>query len=109
MILTSNITKGVRPGDDVINYQRLAMEGEEPSENCGIMLLRLMSLLKVKEAALAGFDGYTEEGEDYMKGYFGAFQNAREGDNRKIAGEIRKLQKKIKILFLTPSQYEEAV
>lgn len=42
------------------------------------MLLRLMSLLKVKEAALAGFDGYTEEGEDYMKGYFGAFQNARE-------------------------------
>ena len=109
VILTSNITKGVRPGDDVINYRRLAMEGEEPSENCGIMILRLMSLLKVKEAALAGFDGYTSEGEDYMKGYFGAFQNAREGDNRKITGEIRKLQKKIKILFLTPSQYEEAV
>lgn len=109
VILTSNITKGVHPGDDVINYQRLAAEGEEPSENCGIMLLRLMSLVGARQVALAGFDGYTPKGDNYMKGYFGAFQNAREDDNQKTAREIRKLKKKMDILFLTPSQYEEAV
>lgn len=109
VIVTSNITRGVRPGDDVVNYFRLAAEEKEVSENCGVMLLRLLQLLGVKKAALAGFDGYKENGENYLNGYFGGFLEAKQGDNRKIGAEIRKMKEKMRIEFLTPSMYEEVM
>lgn len=109
VILTSNISRGIRPGDDVVNYDRLVRGEEEVSDNCGVMLLRLLHLLGVKKAALAGFDGYEEGKETYMKEYFGEYHNAKTGDNAKIAAEIRSMKTSMQIQFLTPSRYEEAM
>lgn len=108
VILTSNITRGVREGDAVVSYRRLAGEGH-PARNCGVLLLRLMRQLGVKEAALAGFDGYDRDRENYMRGYFGEYHSAKSGDNEEIAGEIREVGKSLPVTFLTSSLYEEAV
>lgn len=106
VILTSNITAGIRPRDHVINRYRLS-SGEKEKENSGILLLRLLVLLGVREAALAGFDGYQEGKKNYLEGYFGAFASAPMGDNQAAAKELKKLSKKIRLTFLTPSAYEE--
>lgn len=108
MILTSNITRGVGEEDDVVSYGRLAQDGR-PTENCGVLLLRLMRLLGAKEAALAGFDGYSTGQDNYMKGYFGEYHSARSADNEEIAEEIREVGRSLPVTFLTPSLYEEAV
>lgn len=105
-ILTSNIGRGIREGDLVINLDRLsAVKENEP--NGGILLLRLLALLGVKKAALAGFDGYKKGEENYLTGYFGKFGAAQEGDNKKIAGEFQKIAEKIQLTFLTPSLYQK--
>ena len=106
VILTSNISSGIRPQDHVINLYRLSSE-EEGSGNSGILLLKLMVLLGVKEAALAGFDGYRKGGKNYLPGYFGGFSGTPLGDNQKIAGEIKKIREKLPVTFVTPSVYEE--
>lgn len=108
VILTSNITRGVGEEDDVVSYGRLAQDGR-PTENCGVLLLRLMRLLGAKEAALAGFDGYSTGQDNYMKGYFGEYHSARSADNEEIAEEIREVGRSLPVTFLTPSLYEEAV
>lgn len=106
VILTSNITTGIRPDDHVINLYRLSQEETERG-NSGILLLRLLLLLGVREGALAGFDGYIEGEENYLEGYFGRFASAPLGDNRKIARELKKLGGKMRLTFVTPSAYEE--
>ena len=106
VILTSNITTGIRPDDHVINLYRLSQEETERG-NSGILLLRLLLLLGVREGALAGFDGYIEGEENYLEGYFGRFASAPLGDNRKIAQELKKLGGKMRLTFVTPSAYEE--
>ena len=106
VILTSNISSRIRPQDHVLNLYRLS-SGEEERGNSGILLLKLMVILGVKEAALAGFDGYRKEGKNYLPGYFGGFSGAPLGDNQKIAGEIKKIREKMAVTFVTPSVYEE--
>ena len=61
------------------------------------------------KAALAGFDGYDRDRENYMRGYFGEYHSAKSGDNEEIAGEIREVGKSLPVTFLTSSLYEEAV
>ena len=71
-------------------------------------LVRLMSLLGVLEVFLAGFDGFSEDEDNYMPGYFGSFASARCGDNRRIAAQLRALEDAVDIRYLTPSRYKEA-
>ena len=109
VILTSNVSSRYAAGDLVINYDRLAYGEKSYSANCGILLLRLLVLLGVKEAALAGFDGYEEGGENYLPGYFGEFYGASSGDNHQIAGWLGEIREQMKLSFLTPSRYEEEI
>ncbi len=102
VIVTSNITEGIRPEDYVVNYDRLCA-----SDNAGIMLLHLLQACKAAQAALAGFDGYADETGNYMEGYFGELHGAKKGDNAKIALELAALGERMPLKFLTPSRYEE--
>lgn len=107
VILTSNVSGEYGFGDLVINYDRLAYGEKSYSANCGILLLRLLGLLGVKEVALAGFDGYEEGKENYLAGYFGEVYGACAGDNRQIARWLTEIREQMKLTFLTPSRYEE--
>lgn len=107
VILTSNVSGEYCAGDHVINYYRLAGDRKESSSNCGVMLLRLLKLLGVSQAALAGFDGYEEGKDNYLPGYFGEFYGVHTGDNRQIAARLEEIRKELPLVFLTPSLYEE--
>lgn len=107
VILTSNVTAEYGCGDLVINYDRLAYSEKSYSANCGILLLRLLTMLGVKEVALAGFDGYEKGEENYLSGYFGEVYGASAGDNRQIAAWLKEIRDQVKLTFLTPSRYEE--
>lgn len=87
VIVTSNIEVPADSAGERISYSRLAREGQF-SENAGVLLLRLLKILGVAEAALAGFDGDGQE---------------------QFVQEIREAGKTMKLDFLTPSRYEEAV
>lgn len=107
VILTSNVSREIPAGDLVINYDRLSEGGNNQNGNCGIMLLRLLKILGVKEAALAGFDGYDKDGDNYLPGYFGEVYGAEKGNNREIAERLREIGRDISLEFLTPSKYKE--
>lgn len=108
VICTSNVAGAGEMADYVINYERLAVPRQEKDANCGVMLVRLMSLLGVLEVFLAGFDGFSEDEDNYMPGYFGSFASARCGNNRRIAAQLRALEDAVDIRYLTPSRYKEA-
>lgn len=103
-IITSNIREN--KGEDlIINYRSVAFSEDRLFDNCGVMLLKTLEMLGVKEITLAGFDGFSGDENNYAKGYHGEFVIGTKDDNFKIAGEIKKIRKSVKINFLTPTNY----
>ncbi len=105
IIITSNIIMEQKQGY-VINYERLAYDEGRYFDNSGIMMLRFLKQCDVKEIALVGFDGFSSIGNNYMDEYFGDFVTGMPESNERIAEEIRRLQKEIKIIFLSKSLYD---
>ena len=103
-ILTSNISAD--EADYKVDYYSLAEDHGRVSDNCGILLLRLLKRLGAAEVFLAGFDGFQKDEENYMQGYFKEFYKGEPDDNRKIAEEIRRIGEEIPVTFLTPSLYQ---
>lgn len=101
IIATSNLSGGA---DYAVDYNSLAGAFELGS-NSLVMLLHLLADLGVREAALAGADGYAQGGENYadkrMKNHTprGAEYNAA------MAKAIR--AQGLAVRFVTPSQYEK--
>ena len=105
MIATSNINV-----DDCfvkVNYADLINGVDSVSDNAGLMLIKLLIDLGIKEAVLAGFDGYSYSNEQnygenkmkltYKKENFDALNN---GMSRVIENYSRLL----KLIFLTPTR-----
>lgn len=109
LICTSNvpIPDADQKNAEIVHYTRLA--GTAPSEcvNSGVLLLRLLKLLKVQNVSLAGFDGFEPGHENYLTGYFGPFYGVAAEENHRIASAIKALKCDLNIRFLTPSIYEE--
>lgn len=103
-IITSNI-KESNGEKMIINYRSVAFSGEKLFDNCGIMLLKMLKMLGVEKVSLAGFDGFLENGNNYARGYHGEFVIGTKDDNDKIAGEIKEIEKTVRINFLTPTNY----
>lgn len=70
------------------------------------MLLRLLEKIGVKQVYLAGFDGYQENGANYVDSYMASLHTKGEEENRIIRSYVRDLQRIMKLEFLTPSRYE---
>ena len=69
------------------------------------MLLRLLESIDVKEVYLAGFDGFSDNGNNYAyeKHYTGRRKSQQA--NKIIAEQMTRLSHKIKLHLLTPSRY----
>lgn len=104
-IITSNIKEN-RGEEIVISYRSIAFSGGELFDNCGIMLLRMLRMLGIKEINLAGFDGFSESGKDYAQGYHGEFVIGTKEDNCRIAKELKEIGRSLKMNFLTPTNYK---
>jgi 4-hydroxy 2-oxovalerate aldolase len=106
-LITSNIRNAKTDECIVFNYYDLACDESGLFDNCVIMLLRLLYTVGVKEVNIAGFDGFSESNTNYVyKNHISEKKNMEE-QNRIIENYVIKLQKKIKINFLTPSFYKK--
>ncbi len=104
-IITSNIKDEIDNKQLVFDYFKLAFLNGTLYDNCAIMLLKLLINIGIREASIAGFDGFLEE---Y---YFDFALNANEQNalenNQKIKNRLNSLSKEINLNFITPSIFEE--
>lgn len=115
-IYTSNIVSEEDRDTEVVSFMKLVKCGWEYLDNSTIMLLRLLNTLKVQEVKIAGFDGYDyqREGEaNYTSPLFelSSVKDSAIVINKEISEMLRDFNtiRKYKIVFLTPSRFEECL
>ena len=105
-IITSNMREAINK-DYMLNFYNLAVESKDIVDNAGIMVLKLLSRISVKEVLIAGMDGYNEKNPDVYSDettYYD-FSDEAEIRNKYISLELNKLKNSIDIKFLTPTKY----
>ncbi|MDR0963979.1 MAG: hypothetical protein LBM60_05130 [Clostridium sp.] len=105
-ILTSNVKKNDR--NSIIIPVEKIIRGN--ADNSAVLLMNLLDMLGVREIAIAGFDGFSDKGGNYVssemeKGY----GRSREKTDAVQAMFLEFMKKKTvsSIRFITPSQYED--
>ena len=104
-ILTSNVDAG-DGNSSMVPVERI-LSGTD--DNSAILLLNLLDLLGVSEVALAGFDGFTEHGRNYVYDELVKPSAAPHAKNEKISALFSDFlgRTKIgKISFVTPSVFD---
>lgn len=110
LILTSNIPD---PGGErclYVDYDRYTNADSLISDNAGLMLLNLLRRCGAKECCLAGFDGFeTGYRERYYSGELEmTTDEARiQEKQERIRRQINLLSGSMRLIFLTPSPYEQ--
>ncbi|MDD6201941.1 MAG: aldolase catalytic domain-containing protein [Lachnospiraceae bacterium] len=105
-ILTSNVKVPCEEGF-VVNYASYISEETEIVDNSGLMLLKLLLSIGMKEVYIAGMDGYTASVRQnyYDVGLDYDFSDKIEMRNRMISSELRDIDAKMKLHFLTKTIY----
>ena len=70
------------------------------------MLIRLMIRLSKKRVYVAGFDGYSPDGSNYVDSYMMSQHTKGEEENRRNRRLIADIRKLIDVSFITDSLYE---
>lgn len=104
-IVTSNLVEMCKGEEEVCNYSELSFGENGICDNSVIMLIRLLKNIGVKHLAIAGFDGYREKGNDYVRDYMKSQHTKGEKENQRIKGYIKQLEGKIELQFITDSLY----
>ena len=107
VILTSNMREAINKNFN-INFYSIAVESKDIVDNAGLMVMKLMQMMGVKEVLVAGMDGYSEN-NPYVYNDNSTqvdFSNVAGLRNKLIKKEIDKLKKYINIKFVTKSLYE---
>ena len=109
LIITSNITAYDRVADYVLNYRGLIQEISTSRDIALLLAISAMLKAGVKEVFLAGFDGFSTEKENYFdsKYSFGSTDEQYLLSNETTMQGLSELSKRIDIVFLTKSIYEE--
>ena len=109
-IVTSNVD--AENDDIVVNYDSYINRTEEYSDNTSLMLMRVLQRIGIVSYAIAGFDGFKEQGSYYNESYYKEvrFRTKYSEINKAIAKHLKNLADSIGntngILFLTPSIYK---
>lgn len=106
-IITSNM-KDAESYDYIVNFSSYASKYPEIIDNSGLMLLKLLMALGIKEVDIAGMDGYTEDSETayYDVSLYHDFSKAARNRNALISKELKEINKHMALHFLTPTVYE---
>ena len=107
IILTSNIETDIKSYR--VSYFSLLNNKESVYDNAGLMAIKLMILLGVKNIILAGYDGYGDSpNKDYaFESLKLPYRTSNEYLNKPIKEIISLYKKQINIEFLTKSRYED--
>ena len=106
LIISSNISMETNEEFAVVDYYRLSCDESGLFDNSMIMALRLLSEIGLSNVAVAGFDGFAQDEENYLSGDKGNTMNHSASENHEIASFVYKLQQVIKVHFITPSKYQ---
>ncbi len=107
LIASSNVKNNNRSFDYVLNYSSLIDENAEFPDNSMCMIIRALIKCGIGSITLAGFDGYTPENVNYFdldKAYAFLYDKA-EGLNNYARDFFKSIKEKVKITFLTPTEY----
>ena len=106
-IITSNM-RDAKNKDYVINFYSLANDKKDIIDNAGVMAIKLLLRLGVKNIILAGMDGYNAANPYVYSDDSTHYDFSKDANNRNefIRLEIENLKKISNIEFLTPSVYD---
>lgn len=107
IIATSNVTRTKGNFDYTLNSSQLIDLNAETIDNSFIMLLKVLIKVGVKEVSCAGFDGYTQSGNNYFNPgmeYWFSKPKAEEF-NSYVKKCLREMKEDIHVHFITDSQY----
>ena len=108
-IVTSNV-RDAQNYDYRINFSSYKIDNPEIIDNSGLMCIRFLIDLGVKDVYLAGIDGYSiDSDENYVNSglEYNFSLKSRKERNILISQEIEKLNENIGIHFITKSVYDE--
>lgn len=105
MICTSNIKTSAACCK--VNYSSYLNDDDAISDNSGLMLINLLARAGVGSFALAGFDGYSSDSQNYFSDRVSdsVEYQRRELTNTAAANYFDRMRKSVAIDFLTPSKY----
>lgn len=106
-IVTSNLREA-QNYQYMVNFASYSCEPVDIMENSGLVCLKLLIHLGVKQAVFAGLDGYDiQQGKNYVNSglEYEFSPEEKEKRNRLIQEAFKKMEGKIQIQFLTESLY----
>ncbi len=104
ILITSNLMD-VCEEQNVLNYAELCFDEKGNCDNCVIMLLKLFMKLGMETVYVAGFDGYQEEGGNYVTSYMASQHTKGMEENIRNRRYIEDIRKQLEVVFLTDSLY----
>lgn len=107
LILTSNISNNFS-GAIVVRYSDLLNDNVAVADNAGLMLIKLLIRMGVKDVYLAGFDGYSQSVYDNFTQKDLAFikkQEIMQSMNEGMSEMLCNLKNEINIKFITKQHY----
>ena len=106
IIATSNIPECTQ-ADFPINFSSFTGSNNEVFDNSGLMALRLLETLGVKEVNIAGMDGFTEleKGNYYGIGFEAYHTNKMSSNNGMVSSALKEISKHLQMHFITPTNY----
>lgn len=106
LLVTSNLMD-MSVAQNVLNYSDLCFDDKGKSDNCVIMLMRLIGKLGIDRVYVAGFDGYRSEGCNYISSYMANQHTKGMEENIRITRYVADIRKKLEVVFLTQSVYDK--
>jgi len=106
LIHTSNIQVD-KMEKNVVNYSSLLNESEVIRDNAALMAMNLLVKLHPSKVYLAGMDGYTFGGENYVQNSLKQEQDVDRFAllNKEISNRLKELSQKVNMEFVTPTIY----
>lgn len=106
VLVTSNLMD-VCEEQNVLNYSDLSFDEKGNCDNCVIMLMKLLMKLETEQVYVAGFDGYQEEGGNYVTSYMASQHTKGLEENIKNRRYLEDIRKQLEVVFLTDSLYNK--
>lgn len=108
LLATSNVECRNGSFNFIINRAPLLEADEKIKDNSFLMLLRFMNEIGIKEIACAGFDGYSDQEDNYCNpGMEYSYIKENAGYlNKHMKQKISEFRKEINIQFITYSAYD---
>lgn len=108
VIATSNVTEVQGAFDYVLNNAALLDLEGSVTDHSFVMLLRALIRIGITDVACAGFDGYSEDDENYYKPdmeYWFSRRKAREF-NKYVTDELASMKDRLEVTFITTTKYK---